>query len=69
MKMETSTFSCTNEDDITTTLTYTVPARGLSISSFHEMCVSFAKALGFREMSVERIFGNGDDNAFAEFME
>ena len=69
MNTETYTFSCINEDNITTTLTYTVPARGLSISSFHEMCVRFAKALGFREASVERFFGNGDDNAFAEFME
>ena len=68
-KFETYTFSYHNENDIGTNLTFTVPAVGLHISTFHDMCRKFALACGYTEKSVEEYFGEWDDEAYEEFME
>ena len=68
MKFETYTFSHSNEDNVVTTLTFTVPAVGTHIATFHDMCVKFAQACGYANKSIEEYFGDNWDESFEEFM-
>ena len=68
-KMEIYSFSYHNEDNVSTNLTFTVPAIGVHISTFVEMCRKFAQACGYAEQTIEKYFGEYDDEAFEEFME
>lgn len=65
--METYSFSHSDENNIMTTVTFTVPAVGTHISSFHRMCYSFARAIGYADKSIEKYFGETDLDAFEEY--
>lgn len=65
--METYSFTHSDEHGVMTSLSFTVPAVGTHISSFHRMCCSFAAALGYCEKSIEEYFGETCDDSFAEF--
>ena len=66
---ETYTFTHSNEDGVLTSLNFTVPAVGVTISTFHSMCRKFAYALGYAEASINEWFGEDGDESFIEFME
>ena len=66
-KFEIYSFSHHNEDDVSTDLTFTVPAVGTHISTFHEMCKKFAHALGYADKTIEEWFGESGES-FEEFM-
>ena len=68
MKFETYTFSYSDEDNVVTTLTFTVPAVGTHIATLHDMCVKFAQACGYANKSIEEYFGDNWDESFEEFM-
>ena len=68
-KFETYTFTHSNEDGVLTSLNFTVPAVGVTISTFHSMCRKFAYALGYAETSINEWFGDDGDESFTEFME
>lgn len=68
-KLETYTFTHSNEDGVLTSLNFTVPAVGVTISTFHSMCRKFAYALGYAEASINEWFGDDGDESFIEFME
>lgn len=68
-KMEVYSFSYRNEDNVDTNLTFTVPAVGLTMETFVEMCRKFALACGYMEVTVTKYLGEYTDGAFAEFME
>lgn len=68
-KFETYSFTHHDENDVSTNLTFTVPAIGTHISTFLEMCRKFALACGYADSTVEKYFGQWDDDAFTEFME
>ena len=65
--METYSFSHSDENGVMTSVSFTVPATGTHISSFHRMCCSFAAAVGYAEKSIEAYFGEISDEAFEEF--
>ena len=68
-KHETYEFTHYNEDDVVTTLSFIVPANGLTIETFHSMCRKFAYSLGYAEKSIDKWFGEDGDESFTEFME
>ena len=65
--METYYFTHSNENGVTTSLSFTVPAVGAHIMSFHEMSRRAALAFGWLEQSVENTFGESFDDAMMEF--
>ena len=65
--METYSFTYSNENGVTTSLSFTVPAVGAHIMSFHEMSRRAALAFGWAEQSVENTFGKSFDDAMMEF--
>lgn len=69
IKFETYSFSYHNEDDVGTNLTFTVPAVGVTMDTFVEMCRKFALTCGYTETTVTKYLGEYTDDAFAEFME
>lgn len=68
-KMEIYSFSYHNEDDIGTNLTFTVPAIGLTMETFVEMCRKFALACGYDPITVNTYLGEWDEHSFEEFMQ
>ena len=68
-KMENYSFSYYNEDNVSTNLTFTVPAFGVTMETFVEMCRKFALACGYMETTVTKYLGEYTDGAFTEFME
>ena len=50
-----------------TSLSFTVPAVGAHIMSFHEMSRRAALAFGWVEQNVDNTFGESFDNAMMEF--
>lgn len=70
MKTELYNFSHTDEAGITTTLTFTVPAVGATLSTYVDMCKRAAIAIGYSSSSVEKEF-NGETmyEPFEEFYE
>ena len=68
-KFETFTFSHSDEGDINTVLTFTVPALGLTMSTLTDMFRKFALACGYAEATVDKYLGTWDNDAFAEFYE
>ena len=65
--METYSFTHSNENGVMTSLSFTVPAVGTHIMSFHEMSRRAALAFGWVEQSVENTFGESFDDAMMEF--
>lgn len=68
-KFETYTFTHSSEDEVLTSLNFTVPAVGVTIETFHSMCRKFAYALGYAGKSIDEWFGEDGDESFVEFME
>lgn len=68
-KFETYTFTHSDEDDVLTSLNFTVPPVGVTIETFLSMCRKFAYALGYAESSINEWFGDDGDESFTEFME
>lgn len=64
---EIYSFSHTDEGNITTNISFTVPP-GANIATFHEMCRKFAAAVGYAEKSITEYFGEWNDEAFEEFL-
>ena len=67
-QFETYSFSHHDEGNVGINLTFTVPAVGVHIATFHDMCRKFALACGYAEKSVENYFGEWNDEAFEEFI-
>lgn len=67
MNLETYSFTYSNEHGVMTSLSFTVPAVGTLIMSFHEMSRRAALAFGWVEQSVENTFGESFDDAMMEF--
>ena len=67
-QFETYSFSHHDESNVGINLTFTVPAVGLHISTFHDMCRKFALACKYEKKSVEEYFGEWNDEAFEEFI-
>ena len=65
--METYSFTHSNENGVMASLSFTVPAVGTHIMSFHEMSRRAALAFGWVEQSVNNTFGEGFDDAMMEF--
>lgn len=65
--METYSFTHSNENGVMTSLSFTVPAVGTHIMSFHEMSRRAALAFGWVEQSVDNTFGESFDDAMMEF--
>ena len=65
--METYSFTHSDENGVLTSLSFTVPAVGAHIMSFHEMSRRAALAFGWVEQSVENTFGESFDDAMMEF--
>lgn len=67
---ETYSFSQIDELGITTTLTYSVPAVGTTLSTFVEMCQRAAQAFGYGDSAIEREFGGEQSyEPFDEFFD
>ena len=65
--METYSFTHSDENGIMTSLSFTVPATGTLIMSFHEMSRRAALAFGWVEQNVDNTFGESFDDAMMEF--
>lgn len=65
--METYSFTHSDEHGIMTSLSFTVPATGTLIMSFHEMSRRAALAFGWVEQNVDNTFGESFDDAMMEF--
>ena len=65
--METYSFTHSNENGVMISLSFTVPAVGAHIMSFHEMSRRAALAFGWVEQSVDNTFGESFDDAMMEF--
>ena len=65
--METYSFTHSDENGVMTSLSFTVPAVGTLIMSFHEMSRRAALAFGWVEQNVDNTFGESFDNAMMEF--
>ena len=65
--METYSFTYSDKNGVMTSLSFTVPAVGTHIMSFHEMSRRAALAFGWVEQSVENTFGESFDDAMMEF--
>ncbi len=65
--METYSFTHSDENGVMTSISFTVPAVGTHIMSFHEMSRRAALAFGWVEQSVENTFGESFDDAMMEF--
>lgn len=67
--METYSFTHSDENGVMTSISFTVPAVGTHIMSFHEMSRRAALAFGWVEQSVDNTFGESFDDAMMEFEE
>lgn len=67
MNLETYSFTHSDENGIMISLSFTVPATGTLIMSFHEMSRRAALAFGWVEQNVDNTFGEGFDDAMMEF--
>ena len=65
--METYSFTHSDENGVMTSLSFTVPAVGTFIMSFHEMSRRAALAFGWVEQNVDNTFGESFDDAMMEF--
>lgn len=65
--METYSFTHSDENGIMTSISFTVPATGTLIMSFHEMSRRAALAFGWVEQNVDNTFGESFDDAMMEF--
>lgn len=65
--METYSFTHSDEHGVMTSLSFTVPATGTLIMSFHEMSRRAALAFGWVEQNVDNTFGESFDDAMMEF--
>ena len=65
--METYSFTHSDENGVMTSISFTVPAVGTHIMSFHEMGRRAALAFGWVEKSVDNTFGESFDDAMMEF--
>ena len=65
--METYSFTHSDENGVMTSLSFTVPATGTLIMSFHEMSRRAALAFGWVEQNVDNTFGESFDDAMMEF--
>ena len=65
--METYSFTYSNENGVMTSISFTVPAVGTHVMSFHEMSRRAALAFGWVEQSVDNTFGESFDDAMMEF--
>lgn len=65
--METYSFTHSDENGVMTSLSFTVPATGTLIMSFHEMSRRAALAFGWVEQNVDNTFGESFDSAMMEF--
>lgn len=67
MNLETYSFTHSDEHGVMTSLSFTVPAVGAHIMSFHEMSRRAALAFGWVEQNVDNTFGESFDDAMMEF--
>ena len=65
--METYSFTHSDENGVMTSISFTVPAVGTLIMSFHEMSRRAALAFGWVEQNVDNTFGGSFDDAMMEF--
>ena len=65
--METYSFTHSDENGVMTSISFTVPAVGTLIMSFHEMSRRAALAFGWVEQNVDNTFGESFDDAMMEF--
>lgn len=65
--METYSFTHSDENGVMTSISFTVPAVGTHVMSFHEMSRRAALAFGWVEHSVDSTFGESFDDAMMEF--
>lgn len=65
--METYSFTHSDENGVMTSISFTVPATGTLIMSFHEMSRRAALAFGWVEQNVDNTFGESFDDAMMEF--
>ena len=65
--MEIYSFTHSDENGVMTSLSFTVPATGTLIMSFHEMSRRAALAFGWVEQNVDNTFGESFDDAMMEF--
>ena len=65
--METYSFTHSDENGVMTSISFTVPAVGAHIMSFHEMSRRAALAFGWEEHNVNNTFGESFDDEMMEF--
>lgn len=67
MNLETYSFTYSDEHGVMTSLSFTVPAVGAHIMSFHEMSRRAALAFSWSEQGVNDTFGESFTDAMKEF--